>query len=463
MKLLPFDYAARNAGRNILRTILTTGGAAAVVFLVILMGAFVQTLGSTLRGTGEQDNAIVLGLGSEDFLEQSEIGFSVPTELAASVDVIAKQPGTDTPLISPEIHHSAVVRQSENEALDPRTTRNILVRGVTPMAFQVHRQVFITSGRSPKMGEILVGKLAATKLGLPPAALQMGSSVFFEGKSWKVVGTFESPGTTFESEIWAPLDDIKIRTKRDTLTCAMVRLNSPDEFSELEIFTKSRLDLELAAIPETKYYGALAGFYRPMQMLVWVMACLVVASGLFGGLNTMIAAIASRSKELACLETIGFSRRAIVIALLQESLLQVGTGSLLAAGLAVGCSWTRRSRHDGSSGTRCRRSSAGNRLRCRALSCSLRHADSSHEARATSPRGATTRIKFNTILGTCVPDIIGKKGESNATQQPAANLDDPGRDTRSSSSHGSKRLGRFPYGGKADPFRPAHRKGAWRS
>lgn len=336
MKLLPFDYAARNAGRNPLRTILTTLGAAAVVFLVILMGAFVQTLGSTLRGTGEADNAIVLGLGSEDFLEQSEIGFSVPTELAASVEDIATQKGSEVPLISPEIHHSAVVRQSEAEVLDPKSTRNVLVRGVTPMAFLVHRQVFITGGRAPAAGEVLAGKLAATKLGLPPESLKIGSTIFFEGKTWKVSGTFESPGTTFEAEIWAPLDDLKIQTKRDTLTCAIVRLTSPDMFSELEIFTKSRLDLELAAVPETRYYGALAGFYRPMQMLGWVMAGLVVASGLFGGLNTMIAAISSRSKELACLETIGFSRRAIVVALLQESLLQVGTGSLIAAGLALG-------------------------------------------------------------------------------------------------------------------------------
>jgi ABC-type antimicrobial peptide transport system permease subunit len=210
-----------------------------------------------------------------------------------------------------------------------------MVRGISPMAFLVHRQVFITQGHAPGPGEILAGKLAATKLGFAPDALKAGANVYFEGKQWKVSGAFESPGTSFESEIWAPLEDLKIQTKRETLTCAVVRLTSPAAFSELEAFTKTRLDLEIAAVPETKYYGALAAFYRPMQILGWVMACLVIASGLFGGLNTMIAAIAARSKELACLETIGFSRRAIVVALLQESMLQVGTGALIAAGLAI--------------------------------------------------------------------------------------------------------------------------------
>jgi hypothetical protein len=162
MKLLPFDYAARNAGRNPLRTVLTCMGASAVIFLVILMGAFVQTLGSTLQSSGEADNAIVMGLGSEDYLEQSEIGVSVPTELAGSLEEVAKQAGTDAPLISPEIHHSAVVRQKESDVVDPRTSRNVMVRGISPMAFLVHRQVFITQGAAPGPGEILTGKLAAT-------------------------------------------------------------------------------------------------------------------------------------------------------------------------------------------------------------------------------------------------------------------------------------------------------------
>ena len=173
-------------------------------------------------------------------------------------------------------------------------------------------------------------------MGLPPDALQIGKSIYFEGKDWTVSGTFEAPGTTFEAELWAPLDDLMIQTKRDSLTCVVARLTSPDAFSDVDLFTKMRLDLELAAVKETAYYGALAAFFKPMQMLGWIMAALITASGLFGGLNTMIAAISSRSKELACLETIGYSRRAIVVALLQESMLQVGAGSLIAAGLALG-------------------------------------------------------------------------------------------------------------------------------
>lgn len=334
MKLLPFDYAARNAGRNPLRTLLATVGAGAVVFLVILMGAFVQSLDATLRGTGDPLNMILMGAGSEDYLEQSEIGAGIPSVLEASVPQIARH--HDTPLISPEIHHATVVRLPETDDAGPGgATRMALVRGITPVAFLVHRQVFLKEGRPPGMGEVMAGRLAAARLGVPEERLRPGQSLVFEGRPWKISGVFEAPGTAFESEIWAPLEDLRIQTRRDSLTAAVVRLRSPEARTDLQVFTKTRLDLELAAVGEADYYARLAAFYRPMRMMGWAMALLVVGSGLFGGLNTMFAAIASRARELACLETIGFSRRAIVTALLQESLLQAGTGALLAAGLSL--------------------------------------------------------------------------------------------------------------------------------
>lgn len=332
MALLPFDYAARNAARKPLTTVLTTLGASAVIFLVILMGAFVETLSTMMRSTGEAHNVIVLGTGSEDFLEQSEIAFNVPTVLAASVSGIARHYGT--PLISPEIHHAAVVR-STKEAKDSDKVRFGLVRGVTPAAFLLHRQVFTKEGRTPQTGEVMLGKLAHVKLGLPPEAARVGGEVYFEGRPWRISGVFEAPGTAFEAELWVPLEDLKVVTKRKTLTCAVVRVNSPAQYVDVSIFCKSRLDLEISAVREVAYYGTLARFFRPMQALGWIMAGLITAAGLFGGLNTMVAAITARSRELACLETIGFSRRAIAVSLLQESLLQVGTGALIAAALAL--------------------------------------------------------------------------------------------------------------------------------
>lgn len=330
MKLLPFDYAARNAGRNPVRSLLMIGGVAAVVFLVILMGAFVQSMAATMISTGEPTNVMIVGQGSQDFVEQSEISPAVPSVVAAAISSVATMHGQ--PLISAEIMHSAIIVRPGKTADDE--AHKILVRGITGSAFLVHPQIFITEGRAPGAGEILVGSLAGTRLNLPDSALQVGQQLEFENQKWTISGRFSAPGTAFDAEIWAPLNELMIQTKRDTYSCVVVRMKKVEDFSDVDFFVKQRLDLELAAVPETEYYEGLANFFRPVQVMGWVMAVLIVVSGLFGGLNVMIAAIASRTHELACLETLGFSRRAIVISLLQETMLQAGTGTLLALLLA---------------------------------------------------------------------------------------------------------------------------------
>lgn len=331
MTLLPFEYPVRNAGRNPVRTLLTTLGAAAVVFLVILMGSFVESLRKSLSATGHPANIIVLGTGSEDFIEQSEIRAALPSIIDASVKGIRRVAGV--PLLSPEIHHAATVRLGPEDkgGAQGRT----LIRGVAPAAFPVHHQVDIVSGNAPGPGEVLIGRLAPAKMKIPAKELGVGAELWFEGRPWKVSGTFAAPGTAFESEIWVPLEDLKTQVKRETITCVIARMESPAAFSAMQVFTRTRLDLELAAVPEVEYFSGLAGFYRPIRVMGWVMACLVVVSGLFGGMNIMIASVAGRSRELGALETLGFSRTAITLGLLVEFLLQAAAGALLASALAT--------------------------------------------------------------------------------------------------------------------------------
>src|SRR5690606_26502824 len=94
-------------------------------------------------------------------------------------------------------------------------------------------------------------------------------------------------------------------------------------------------DLELAAMPEQEYYSSLAGFFQPIKIVAWVTAGLIALGGLFGGLTTMYAAFASRVRELGTLQSFGFRRTAIVISLVQESLLATVAGTLIACVVGV--------------------------------------------------------------------------------------------------------------------------------
>jgi putative ABC transport system permease protein len=69
--------------------------------------------------------------------------------------------------------------------------------------------------------------------------------------------------------------------------------------------------------------------------MVWVTAILIASGGLLGGLNTMYAAFASRVRELGALQAIGYPRHAIVLSLVQESLLASIAGALMGAAIGV--------------------------------------------------------------------------------------------------------------------------------
>ncbi|MGA0369666.1 MAG: ABC transporter permease, partial [Kiritimatiellia bacterium] len=100
---------------------------------------------------------------------------------------------------------------------------------------------------------------------------------------------------------------------------------------DVELFTRQRLDLELSAVSEADYYARLARFYAPVRTMTWTTALLIAAAAVFGGLNTLYAAFASRVRETATLQAMGFSRTSIFFSLLQESLMISLSGTLLGA------------------------------------------------------------------------------------------------------------------------------------
>jgi ABC-type antimicrobial peptide transport system permease subunit len=69
--------------------------------------------------------------------------------------------------------------------------------------------------------------------------------------------------------------------------------------------------------------------------MTWITAGLIAAGALFGGINTLYAAFASRVREMATLQAIGFSRASLLLSLVQESTLACLSGALVASLLAV--------------------------------------------------------------------------------------------------------------------------------
>ncbi len=328
LRQLPFEYAFRNLGRSRTRLAASLIGSALVVLLVLAAGGFVRGMQLTLtQATGLNHNVIILGAGSEEAIERSQINASVESIASASIAGLREVAGVR--FVSPEIHMALPLRESSTTAADHQA----VMRGVRPVALLVHSEIEIVEGRMPQAGndELMVGSLAATRLGLADSRLAIGDTLYFDNRQWTIVGRFAAPNTVMDAEIWLSVTDLQIATKREaSLSCIVVSLDG-GSFADVDLFAKSRLDLEIIAIEEQEYYASIAAFYRPIRLMIIITATLIAMGGVLGGLNTMYAAFAARVREIGMLQALGFSRRAIVVNLTEESVFAAACGAVIGA------------------------------------------------------------------------------------------------------------------------------------
>lgn len=322
MRILPFTYAVRNLGRSPMRLSLSFAGALLVAAIATATTALLVGMDRSLSASHGQANAILLGVGSEESLERSEIPAAVASIVVASVPGIPTIAGV--PLVSPEAVMAVPIAQG-----DGATSRPALLRGVEPASLLVHSGVRIVEGRFPDSGgserasEAMVGTRAEAQLGLAPGSLGIGTTFEIERTPFVVVGRFEAPGRVMEPEIWAPLTDVLAATKRTTLSCVVISLEAGGgaTFEDLAAFAARRLDLELTVLTEEEYFASLDRFFAPLRWMIVLAAALVALGAMLGGLNTLHAAFASRSREVGALQALGFGRGAVLLSFLQESLL----------------------------------------------------------------------------------------------------------------------------------------------
>ena len=323
--MLPFSYAVRNLLRSPSRLLQMVGGSAVVVLLVCFAAAFSSGMDASLAASGDERNVIVLGVGSEESVERSEVPAVAAGILAAHIPGLAQSHGHIA--ASAEVYYNGLVEVTADQP------KQAIIRGVTPTALAVHRHLRLLEGTFPGPDEMMVGVQTHKLIDVPEDSLAIGQSIYFEGREYRISGRFIAPGTVLESEIWMDLNDIMAVTQRETLSSVVLRLDTA-EFADVDLFCSMRLDLELVAIPETVYYGKLAVFFTPIKLMTWLTALLIAAGAIFGGLNTFYAAFSSRIGEFGTLQAIGFRRRVIVVSLIQEGMMTTIGGTL--AALTIG-------------------------------------------------------------------------------------------------------------------------------
>jgi putative ABC transport system permease protein len=324
---LPLYYNVRNVRGRWQVTLLAVAGIALVVAVFAVLMSMSEGFATALKSTGRTDNAIVVQPGSG-----SELTSAVPLEHRNMIIVderVAR--GVDgQPLAS----WDWVVVLTLPKATDGQPT-NVTLRAVTPRAFEVRGGIEIVAGRSftPGLDEVIVGRKLVQRM----QGMELGGSVKYQQKQFRIVGLFDSQGGAFESEIWGDFDTFGPIFKRGTGSNSLVlRMKDRAAIPELDAWVRAQPSMQLQVMEERRYYEEQAGpLARILRMLASFVALVMGVGAVFGAMNTMYAIVAARTREIGTLRALGFSRRAILASFLIESVLLAFAGGVLGCLLAL--------------------------------------------------------------------------------------------------------------------------------
>lgn len=296
-------------------------GIAGVVGVLVALLALAGGLQQTLRGTGNDDTAIVLRGGAS-----AELDSGLSRE---DVTLILQAPGiargaNGQPLASAEVVVVANVPKKTTG-----TDANVEIRGVGPQSWGVRPNLRVVEGRrfEPGLREMLVGKGARQQF----AGLEPGSSINLNAQQWRIVGVFAS-GDAHESELIGDAETVATTYRRNGFQSVTARLDSPAAFDTLKAALASDPRLKVDVRTTRDYYTAQsAGLSKVIRIVGIVIATIMAIGAIFGALNTMYAAVNARAREVATLRAIGFGATPVLVSVVLEAMLLALLGGALGA------------------------------------------------------------------------------------------------------------------------------------
>ncbi len=294
-----------------------------VVFVAVL--SIAQGFRAAMTTAGDPSTIVVMRAGTDS--EMSSVLVREQAQIIKDAPGIAR--GSSGPKASAELF-VVVNHPKKSTGLDA----NVPLRGVEPGAFEVREKVRIVEGRrfEPGRNEIIVGRAAAGQF----SGLEVGRSVRWGENDWQVVGHFEAGGSVSESEIWTDALVLQGAYRRgDTFQSVYVTLTSPDGLQAFEDTLTTDPRLNVMVERETDYLAAQSTVLRTLITSVGVtIAGLMAIGAIFGAVNTMYNAVASRTREIATLRALGFGAFPIVVSVLAEATLLALIGGLAGGLLA---------------------------------------------------------------------------------------------------------------------------------
>jgi len=318
---IPLKYNVRNLFVRKVTTSLTVLGIGLVVAVFLCVMSLGEGLTRVFTASGSDANILVLRQNS-----QSELQSGISRD---QVPIILTLPGLaqDTdgkPLASPEL---VIVLNLEKIG---GGSSNVTIRGIGEKGMKLRPGLTLVEGRwfIPGKSEVVVSKSVSRRF----KDCTTGQTIRFGAYRWTVVGLFDAGGTAPDSEIWTDVEGMVTDFKRGGYSSVLARTAGSraarDQFVA-GLAGDARLALEGKV--ERKYYDDQTSTAAPIKFLGFFVGIVMAIGACFGAMNTMYAAVAARTREIATLRALGFSRLAVLISFVFESLCLALLGGI------VGC------------------------------------------------------------------------------------------------------------------------------
>ncbi|MCS6807104.1 MAG: ABC transporter permease [Acidobacteriota bacterium] len=316
---IPLKYNIRSLLVRRTSTLMTVMSIALVVCIFVGIMALAQGLETALVTSGDPLNVLVRRQGSN-----AELSSSVPRE---AFRTLAYWPGVQSDAAGDPLAAAEIVTAVNLPKHNQQQGANITIRGVSANSMQLRRQMRLIEGRMfrPGLREVIVGRRVRERF----QNTHLGDRLNFGKAQWQVVGIFEAGNTAFDSEIWADVNQLADDFNRQTYSSALLRATDAAAAQALIERINNDRRFNLMGQIESDYYAEQTQAASAIKGLALFIAFVMGIGACFAAMNTMYAAVAYRTREIATLQVLGFKPWSVLLSFMTESLLLSLIGGLI--------------------------------------------------------------------------------------------------------------------------------------
>jgi putative ABC transport system permease protein len=165
---------------------------------------------------------------------------------------------------------------------------------------------------------------------------RIGDKIKIGRTTWDVVGTVDASQTAYDSEIWGDYNEVSQEFERPIYSSLLVRVADESALASVKDRIANDRRIKLDVFREKEYFDAQTSVTAgPIRFLAYLVGVIMSIGSCFAVMNTMYAATAYRTREVATLRVLGFKRRNILISFMFESLALATLGGIVGCILAL--------------------------------------------------------------------------------------------------------------------------------